>query len=191
MGAVGASPQSALSSSSISYQLIPRSSSRFCEWLEDVCGGWSGSCQKGGRRTSARCFCVEEFVSFSMHFRHGMKSFLMIGSLMNGLLGFRDRTKSADRLDVDAKKHSLHRRNQRSIACSRQRDSPPFRALRRQSFPRMFPLRGVVLRHIQFQEVPVTTTLVQFDRLPISSACRQTFGFFRIHSIFLPKVEKM
>jgi hypothetical protein len=72
------------------------------------------------------------------------KSPLMIGSLMNGLLGFRDRTKSANRLDVDARKHSLHRRNQRSIACSRQRDSPPFRALRRQSFPRMFPLRGAV-----------------------------------------------
>src|SRR5690348_12410362 len=75
----------------------------------------------------------------------------MTGFLMSRLLGFRDRTKSADGLNVDAKEHSLHRRNQRSVACFRQRDSPPFRTLRRQSFPRVFPLRGVVLGHIQFQ----------------------------------------
>src|SRR6185295_13679545 len=78
-------------------------------------------------------------------------SLLMTGSLMSQLPGLRDRAKSADRLDVDAKEHSLHRRNQRSVACFRQRDSPPFRALRRESFPRMFPLRGVVLGLVQFQ----------------------------------------
>ena len=119
------------------------------------------------------------------------KSPLMTGSLTNGLLGFRHRTKSADRLDVDAKKHSLHRRNQRSVAYSRQRDSPPFRTLRHQSFARMFPLRGVVLRHIQFQIGSSHDYTSPVCRLPISSACRQTLGFFRIHSIFLPKVEKM